>query len=752
MLRLRNIRLACVARTNTSVALLVCLLALATGAQAAAPMPTGTASAMAKLEVPTDLGSAQVGSFVAPLSDQQARQLLIEQLQTRTQRQLEQSKASSFADLLIFFRTTLATLALRSEALGDAWERLPGTFERMILLLTDLEGIEALWPGLARLVAMLVAGVVAAIAFNRSTVGVTRRLAASATTSTLRKLGFLSARLLLDVLALGVFVVVAIALSFALFESVNPMRLLAVTYVSVVAFMYFAWVLARFVFAPHAPDQRLWSVTDTCARRNARVLLGLSAIVGVGFFSAGFLEIIGADEATLALLRLFNVAIFGLVLAVNILTSEQQADSQSSWFSHWRLISFLFLVLVCALWSLNVVLGLGEAIFAAFLSVVLVLSLPTIDRLLVRVEQSPDSHEKETKIDRHALLLRVSVLGLLAAAALLLLVEVAGGAILAWFATPLGSAVGGAVIKVLAAFLLASLVWGAARALIDTASARELAKAQALAAEDGEGDGEGGNMIVGTRALTLLPLLRGTVFALIVAITAMVALSSIGIDIGPLLAGAGVIGLAIGFGAQALVRDVVSGVFFLIDDAFRIGEYIEIEELRGEVEKISIRSMQLRHHRGPVQTVPFGEIKSITNYNRDWVIYKQEFRLPYDVETEKVRKLVKKLGQSMLENPEYGHHFLEPLKSQGVRRIEDSAIIVGTKFMCKPRKQFVLRRHVFQNVQQLFRDNGIEFATRRVIVESSAKGGKEDAAAGAEAAAEALAAEQAQTTPSAARS
>ena len=153
-------------------------------------------------------------------------------------------------------------------------------------------------------------------------------------------------------------------------------------------------------------------------------------------------------------------------------------------------------------------------------------------------------------------------------------------------------------------------------------------------------------------------------------------------------------------------------------------------ELRGEVEKISIRSMQLRHHRGPVQTVPFGEIKSITNYNRDWVIYKQEFRVPYETDLEKVRKLIKKLGQKMLEHPEYGLFFIEPLKSQGVRRIEDSALIIGTKFMCKPRRQFVLRRHVYQNIQQLFHDNGIEFARRRVIVEGG-PGSNDDAAAAA---------------------
>lgn len=375
-------------------------------------------------------------------------------------------------------------------------------------------------------------------------------------------------------------------------------------------------------------------------------------------------------------------------------------------------------------------LGLREAAWAAFASMLIVLTMPATDALLRHSvkEQSSGSYTRT---------LRITVGALLSAVALALLVEVGGGQLIAWYDIPIGSIVSAAVLQSLLATLVASIVWGIARTLIDDASDRERTKAKAAAAEDGEGDGEGGNMVVGTRALTLLPLLRDTVFALIV--TVMFALSSIGINIGPLLAGAGVIGLAIGFGAQALVRDIVSGIFFLIVDAFRIGEYIEIEELRGEVERISIRSMQLRHHRGPIQTVPFGEIKSITNYNRDWVIYKQEFRLPYDVDTEVVRKLIKKLGQKMLEHSEYGHHFIEQLKSQGVRRIEDSTVIIGTKFMCKPRKQFVLRRHVFQNIQQLFRDNNIEFATRRVIVESSGSGQARDEAAGAAASAEAAA-------------
>jgi len=124
----------------------------------------------------------------------------------------------------------------------------------------------------------------------------------------------------------------------------------------------------------------------------------------------------------------------------------------------------------------------------------------------------------------------------------------------------------------------------------------------------------------GSRLSTVLPLLLVTVRSAVIVIFGLLAIGNLGIDITPLLAGAGILGLAIGFGAQKLVSDVVSGVFFLVDDAFRTGEYVEIDGTTGSVEKISIRSMQLRHHRGAVHTIPYGEILQLTNYSRDWVI------------------------------------------------------------------------------------------------------------------------------------
>ncbi len=115
--------------------------------------------------------------------------------------------------------------------------------------------------------------------------------------------------------------------------------------------------------------------------------------------------------------------------------------------------------------------------------------------------------------------------------------------------------------------------------------------------------------------------------------------------------------------------------------------------------------------------MPYGEIQYLSNYSRDWVIVKMEFRVPTDTDVNKVKKIFKKIGADMLEHPVHGPDFLEGFKSQGVKAIEDSAMIVRGKYMSKPGRQFTLRKELYNRVQKAFQENGIEFAHRKVTVE-----------------------------------
>jgi small-conductance mechanosensitive channel len=168
-----------------------------------------------------------------------------------------------------------------------------------------------------------------------------------------------------------------------------------------------------------------------------------------------------------------------------------------------------------------------------------------------------------------------------------------------------------------------------------------------------------------------------------------------------------VFGLAIGFGSQTLVKDVVSGVFFLLDDAFRLGEYIETSGAKGTVERISVRSVSLRHSRGAVATIPYGQIGKIQNFSRDWVIEKLVFRVAFDTDVEKVRKLFKTIGQEIADDPELNGDLLEPFKSQGISSVEDGTLLIRGKFKGRAGRQFAIRKAVLAAVQRTFRDNGI---------------------------------------------
>jgi len=227
-----------------------------------------------------------------------------------------------------------------------------------------------------------------------------------------------------------------------------------------------------------------------------------------------------------------------------------------------------------------------------------------------------------------------------------------------------------------------------------------------------EGDGGGG---AGSRLATVLPLIKLILRAAIVVMTVLLALGQLGIDTTPLLAGAGIAGLAIGFGAQTLVKDIVSGLFFLIDDAFRVGEYIMVGATEGTVEKISVRSLQLRHTEGLVHTIPYGEIAQVTNASRDWVLVKMKFTVPFETDLGKVKKIFKTIGAELLSGP-YASDILQTFKLIGVGDVTDVGLVIRGKFMAKPGRQWLARRDIYNRIQQLFAEHGIEFARREVRV------------------------------------
>ncbi|MER9179122.1 mechanosensitive ion channel family protein [Mesorhizobium sp. M0482] len=219
------------------------------------------------------------------------------------------------------------------------------------------------------------------------------------------------------------------------------------------------------------------------------------------------------------------------------------------------------------------------------------------------------------------------------------------------------------------------------------------------------------------RLHTLLPILQNILLASIIVMAVLMMLASLGIQIGPLIAGAGVVGVAVGFGAQTIVKDVISGVFFLLDDAFRVGEYISSGNYKGTVESFSLRSVKLRHHRGPLFTIPFGELGAVQNQSRDWVIDKFNITVGYDTDIDFARKLIKRIGLELAEDPEFKHWVLDPIKMQGVQEFGEYGIVLRVKATTKPGGAFGMKRKFYVRLRQVFKEQGIELPLPTVQVQ-----------------------------------
>jgi small-conductance mechanosensitive channel len=255
-------------------------------------------------------------------------------------------------------------------------------------------------------------------------------------------------------------------------------------------------------------------------------------------------------------------------------------------------------------------------------------------------------------------------------------------------------------LSAVAILLIANFVWHVAKAAIDIKLAETVDPGLPNTPEARRR----------ARLRTLLPIFRNILFVVVIVAALMMALAAMGVEIGPLIAAASFVGVAIGFGAQGFVRDVIAGMFYLLDDAFRVGEYILSGNYKGTVEGFSIRSVRLRHQRGPIYTVPFALLGAVQNQSRDWVIDKLTIGITYDSDIDLARKLIKQIGLELAEEPEFKPLILEPLKMQGVDAFGDYAVQIRMKMMTLPGENFVIRRTALARIKKAFDANGVKFA------------------------------------------
>ena len=573
----------------------------------------------------------------------------------------------------------------------------------------------------------------------------------------------LSGRAMLELVSLAVFALSIIGLYMLFYPTDSPLYEIAMVYLPPIFIIRLAFIALHTVYSPRTPHLRISPQNCPSA---ATYFIGLMGFIVISLFVTRTLLLLrshGMSEGVFLLLY-SNLGIlqFLILLAIPwmdrerinslLLTSGADAEtppgkapepsSGSRLKKMWFPLACLGLLGFELLWQVNLILYKKDLVLPLLLTI---LSIPfgfllfsIGNRLLLiaagqtelmdprvlnrdiltedmdiskfvpidlppqPVSAADEEDHQESPFRRHIRLIR-NLMGILITCALFFWIMNLWGLDL-----PLGRSIFQSALSVFATLLLAYVVWEICRTIID----RKLEEDRPQGADMEEAE-EGGE---GSRKGTLLTLLRKVIMVVIGVAVILITLSAVGINIGPLLAGAGILGLAVGFGSQTLVRDILSGVFFLMDDAFRVGDYIETAGTKGMVEHISLRSLRLRHPRGMVYTIPFGDMGSVQNFSRDYIITKLDVRVRYDADVDKIRKIVKKINKELQKHEEVGALLLSKIKSQGVREMDDSAMILRVKFKTKPGDQFMVRRELYRRIQEKFREAGIEFAHKNVTV------------------------------------
>ena len=210
------------------------------------------------------------------------------------------------------------------------------------------------------------------------------------------------------------------------------------------------------------------------------------------------------------------------------------------------------------------------------------------------------------------------------------------------------------------------------------------------------------------RLNTLVPLLRSALQGLIGVLAALLILSELGVNIAPLLAGAGIVGLAIGFGAQTLVKDLITGVTILMEDGATLGDVVEVAGYSGVVEEMRIRVIRLRDLAGAVHLIPYSEVTSITNFTRDFSFYLIELGVAYREDTDEVCAVLHEVVDGMKPEAPFRREILEPLEILGVDKFADSAVVIKARIKTVPGRQWAIGREFNRRLKKAFDTRGIE--------------------------------------------
>ena len=536
----------------------------------------------------------------------------------------------------------------------------------------------------------------------------------------LKLVPYLLGRLLIDLVPIAAFIGVGEVLLGAVFGASSLTRLVVLQAVEAYAYARIILAVTAFLVSPAPP--RLLPLSDWAAVF-LTVWVRRITIIGVtGYAIANIGLLFGMyHTAQLAILKLFALVVH-LCLVVAVLQARGPVAHRlharrgsiglwpalcSRFADIWHWVAIFWIVAAWLVWAVEIRNGYERLLTFCGVSVAIVVAarlaavliLGGLDRVrAVLVNGYAD------RADVYFPVLRTIVSAAIWVAAALALLESWGLPVIFWVtAGGLGARVFDAGVTITVAVLLAIAAWES----VNTVAARHLSHLSSTA-----------QLARAGRVRTLLPLLRTVLLVAIVLIVGMIALSAIGVNIAPLLAGAGVIGIAVGFGSQKLVQDLITGLFLLLENSMQVGDIVTVAAMTGTVEALSIRTIRLRAIDGSVHLIPFSAVTTVTNQTRDYSYAVLDVSIGLNEEPGPIEIVLREVAAEMAADPDWQSMLLDKLDVMGVDKLTDAAWIMRIRIKTQPSSRWAVSRELNRRIKIRFDASAIEspFTSHRVLM------------------------------------
>jgi small-conductance mechanosensitive channel len=532
-------------------------------------------------------------------------------------------------------------------------------------------------------------------------------------------------RLGLDLLPIAAFALV----SYGLISAVRPLpstQLVMLTANNAYIVSRAIMAAARMLFSPASSHLRLLPVTDETAayatiwlRRIVVVLVTSYAVAEAGLqFGLPWSAYDTILRIALLLVTLFLVIIIlqnrqtvSDLLRAPELAEGEEPDRARRFFRMlrdrvadiWHLVAIAWLMAAWGVWALEIENGFWRLLKVSF-STILILSVAKIAdmamrRLIKRAfritpELSVRYPGLEARANRYLPVLKASASLAIGGMTFLFLLESWGLEAFAWFGQgKLGNRLVSSLVSIALTITLALVIWEGINAAIQRHLDRLSRDAKAAQS---------------ARVRTLLPMLRTALMAMILIFVVLSVLTEIGVNVAPLIAGAGVVGIAVGFGSQRLVQDVITGIFLLFEDAVAVGDVVQLGGLTGVVEQLSIRSIKLRAVDGSLHIIPFSAVTSVTNQTRDFAFAVIDVNVDYREDTDQVSETLREIATEMRQDPRWRPVIRDDLDVMGVDRLGDSGVVIRVRLKTEPSQRWAVAREMNRRIKRRFDELGIE--------------------------------------------